>query len=155
MMPSKLFIGLLVLLVTACGNPPEFEHYQTIKTEVWEVNDTVQTTFTINDTVQLYNFFINVRNNNSYNYSNLYVFVDTEFPNGKKLTDTVECVLAYPDGRWVGSGFGNVYDNRIMYKYRKRFPLIGDYNLSITHAMREDELEGILDVGFRLEKSVK
>jgi len=154
-MPKTLFFGLLVFMATACGTTPVFEHYQTIENEAWEVTDTVTATFVITDTIQTYNFFINLRNNNNYNYSNLYVFVDTEFPNGKKLTDTVECVLAYPDGRWIGSGFGNVYDNRIMYKYRKRFPLNGDYQLKITHAMREEVLDGILDVGFRLEKSVK
>lgn len=155
MMPSKLVIGLMILLVSSCGTPPVFEYYKTMKSETWEVNDTVKTSFSINDTLQPYNFFLNLRNNNSYNYSNLYVFVDTEFPNGKKLTDTVECVLAYPDGRWIGSGFGNVYDNRIMYKYRKRFPLMGEYQIKITHAMREEVLAGILDVGFRLDKTVK
>lgn len=154
-MPKILFFGLTIFFAASCGTPPVFEHYKTIETEVWDVDDTVKTSFAIVDTIQTYNFFINLRNNNNYNYSNLYVFVDTEFPNGKKLTDTVECVLAYPDGRWIGNGFGNVYDNRVMYKFRKRFPLIGTYQLKITHAMREEKLDGILDVGFRLEKTVK
>lgn len=153
---SYVWCMLLVAIgMSACDSPPTFESYQEIKGEVWSVNDTVRANFTITDTIQTYHFYLNIRNSNAYDYSNLYVFVETNFPNGKKLTDTVECLLAYPDGRWIGSGFGGVHDNRIMYKYRKRFPLQGDYAVHITHAMREEDLAGILDVGFRLEKANK
>jgi gliding motility-associated lipoprotein GldH len=153
LMLNNIIILFASVLVIGCSAPPAFENYQEIVDETWSLEDTIVSNFPILDTLQSYNFFVNLRNNNNYNYSNLYVFIYTSFPNGKNMTDTVECVLAHPDGRWIGSGFGSVYDNRIMYKYKKRFPLTGEYQVRIIHAMREKELPGIMDVGFRLEKT--
>ena len=107
----------------------------------------------VDDTVGFYDLFINLRNENSYRYSNLYLFVEINFPNGKTSRDTVECPLADPTGRWYGSGLGDLYDNRILYKRQRQFPLAGEYSIMIEQAMRDSVLRGISDVGFRLARS--
>jgi gliding motility-associated lipoprotein GldH len=60
--------------------------------------------------------------------------------------------------RVTSRGLGDVYkrqlyDNRIIYKSRKQFPLSGHYKVSIHQAMRVNPVDGIYDVGFRLAKS--
>jgi gliding motility-associated lipoprotein GldH len=105
------------------------------------------------DTTTLHNFYINLRNGENYAYSNIYVFVELEFPNGKKSIDTVECILADPTGKWIGSGSGSIYDNRFLYQHGKQFPLSGRYKVNIQQGMRTDELNGINDVGFRISRT--
>ena len=109
--------------------------------------------FSTEDTVANYNFFVTLRNTDDYPYQNLYVFLKTEFPNEKSKLDTIYCPMADARGKWLGKGFSGVYDNRILYIARKRFPLTGEYTISIEHAMRDEILEGVLDVGVRIEKA--
>jgi gliding motility-associated lipoprotein GldH len=59
--------------------------------------------------------------------------------------------LAEPSGKWVGKGFGNVWSNRFRYKSNVRFPVSGVYHFKVEQAMRMEDLEGISDVGLRVE----
>ena len=84
------------------------------------------------------------------------------FPNGKVETDTLEYEMAKPDGTFLGLGFSDVKENKLWYKgYDKPFVFSenGQYKVNIQQAMREngktqgiENLQGILDIGFRIEK---
>ncbi len=104
------------------------------------------------DTVSLFNLFVNIRNTGNYKYSNLFLFVDVFQPEGKIERDTIECILADSRGKWLGSsGSGSIWDNQILFNRKARFPGVGKYVFRFTQAMREKELEGIMDVGLRIE----
>ena len=123
----------------------------------WATSDRAVMEFEVSDTVSQHNFYLNVRNTEAYPYRNLYVFVKTEFPNGKSSRDTVGVILADASGRWLGSGNGYLsssqhLSNTIMYQYNKRFPLKGSYKVEIEQAMRVDTLEGIRNVGLKIER---
>lgn len=144
---------MIAFISTACGNEVLIDRNVEFKEEFWRIDDKFYTSFTTEDTISNYNFFVTLRNTDSYKYQNLFVFLKTEFPNGKSKLDTINCPLADPRGKWLGKGFSGVYDNRILYIARKRFPLPGEYNITIEQAMRDEELQGILDVGVRIEKA--
>jgi gliding motility-associated lipoprotein GldH len=108
----------------------------------------------VEDSLSLNKLFINIRNNTDYPYSNLYLFVTTEFPNGHITRDTIECILADKDGRWLGSGSGRIKDNKIMLQQGLRFPLTGTYTIHLEQAMRNESLKGIEDIGFSIEEYV-
>ena len=70
--------------------------------------------------------------------------------------------MAAPDGSWLGTGFGDVKENKLWYKKNVRFTEPGEYEVRIKQAMRKngevdgiDNLKGITDVGFRIENSAK
>ncbi len=144
---------LLMLSLASCDSKMVFEESKSIPGHVWNSNQPAKLEFEVKDTLAFHNFYITMRNGENYPYSNMFVFVEMEFPNGKKSTDTVECVLADPTGKWYGEGSGSIYDNRILYKTDRRFPLAGRYKINIYQAMREEELPGVYDVGFRLALS--
>lgn len=135
----------------SCDDNAVFEQTTGIPEATWSSDHKLSFDFTIDDTLTNHNFYINVRNSGDYPYSNLYLFVVTEFPNGKSAKDTVECILADNTGRWLGTGLGDLVDHQIMFKYQRRFPLMGDYKMELQHAMRMDPLEGISDAGVRIE----
>ena len=86
--------------------------------------------------------------------ANLWLFITTETPNGQLHADTIECILADKSGRWYGnSSAGNIRDHRIMFKRNFRFSKYGDYKLKVDQAMREKQIEGITDIGIRIEKT--
>jgi hypothetical protein len=65
--------------------------------------------------------------------------------------------MANPDGSLLGEGFTDLKESKLVYKDKVRFK--GKYKVHIKQAVREngkvpgvDALEGITDVGFRIEK---
>jgi len=114
------------------------------------------------DTINTYNMFLNLRNNHEYAYSNLYLITEMKFPHGKIVTDTLEYEMANPQGEFLGSGYGDVYENKLWYKEGVRFRESGIYQLTLRHAMRKNgsvdgiaQLEGVLDIGYSIEKQVQ
>lgn len=142
-----------VLLLVACDGNRVFETYTEIPGQLWKADHIVSYEIDIQDTTTPHNFYLNVRNTGAYRYSNLYVFFNIEFPDGKTSRDTVECPLADKTGKWFGSGTGQLKDNQFLIKYNMRFPLAGTYKFGIEQAMREEELAEISDVGMRLERA--
>ena len=81
-----------------------------------------------------------------------------EFPHGKTIKDTLEYKMADPTGKLLGSGLTDIKENKLWYKEQVIFKESGNYKVNIQHAMRENgkvngvvELEGITDIGFRIE----
>jgi len=146
------FISLLIIMaITACDPGRIYDESIAIDNASWDRDSVLHYEVAIDDSLQLSNFFISIRNNTDYPYSNIYLFLTTEFPNGHATTDTIECILADKDGQWLGTGSGRLKDNLIMLQQALRFPLNGVYHFYIEQGMRDIKLKGIEDIGLRVE----
>jgi gliding motility-associated lipoprotein GldH len=143
-----------ILFFSACDSSRVFEDNIEIPDHEWFMDKPAVMTATISDTSQRYNVYINVRNAGYYSFSNLYLFVNTRFPDGQIQRDTVECILATPSGKWLGEGLGDIWDNRILFKKNVWFRQPGEYRFELIQAMRTNPLPGIMDAGIRIEKAV-
>lgn len=156
-MRAKVQIILMVLsittLFTSCDDSRYFEQTKEVADKTWDINDEFSFEFDIQDTVNTYDFLLNLRNEADYPYANIWLFIDYKYPNDKSITDTIEFPLAYPDGRWIGKGIGDIIDNQIYFKQKIRFPMTGEYQISFRHGMRANEVPHITDVGFRIQYS--
>ena len=147
---------LLVLLV-GCSSDVVVSETRSIQGS-WDKDNVIEFTIPQLDSVQEYNMFLNIRNTNEYRFNNLFLIVSMEFPHGKTVTDTLEYRMANPDGTWLGTGIGNVKENKLWYKENVGFFESGNYILHIGHAVRNNgdvdgvtQLEGITDVGYSIE----
>lgn len=143
---------LIVALLSACDRNRLYDESVSLENDKWPKDKAMSFKVNVEDTVSTYRFYINVRNNTSYRYNNIYFFLTTEFPGGGMSRDTIECLLAAKDGEWFGKGTGHYRDNRIPIRSNIRFPRAGTYTLSLNQAMREEVLSGISEAGVRLEK---
>ncbi len=143
-----LFVGLLW---QSCDKNRYFEQNSELDNCRWYYKDVKEFKLSINDTVSLFNFNLNIRNTNEYPFSNLYVFIETIFPDSAIARDTIELQLADIKGKWLGSGNGKYKYNSFALRKAMRFVEMGDYVFSIQQGMRTDSLIGISDVGIRLE----
>lgn len=155
---SFLLILLLAFIFTSCDSDRVFDDYKSLPNQ-WNKDSILTFNLENIDTLQSYNLFINVRNNNDFEYSNLFLISEIQFPQGKVITDTLEYEMAAPNGKWLGTGFGDVKENKLWYKENVQFPESGKYKVSIKHAMRKngneqgiENLKGITEIGFRIEK---
>jgi len=147
-----LLIGFL-LLMGSCNKQRVFDDIQSTGTNGWDVASPLRFSFQIDDTLNSHRFSMHIRNDIDYRYSNLYVFLQTRFPNGNITRDTIECVLAGPDGKWHGRSSGKFREHLITLNPGIRFPLTGIYTIDIEQAMRHQVLIGVTDIGIRIEKN--
>ncbi|WP_460220488.1 gliding motility lipoprotein GldH [Psychroserpens sp. MEBiC05023] len=156
------FICLLIVIVASCDSNRVFDEYKSVPDE-WDKDNKIEFKVIPPDSTNAYNLFVNLRNTEAYKYSNLFLIVELSYPNGKTTKDTLEYKMANPDGTFLGEGFTDVKENKLWYKGFDSpfvFEESGEYTINIQHAMRQngsvngiDKLEGITDVGFRIEHS--
>jgi gliding motility-associated lipoprotein GldH len=153
---NSFFILLTVILFYSCDKKRAFDEYKTVG-NAWHKDSIITFDLPILDSTKRYNLFINLRDNNNYQYNNLFLIVSMEKPNGYTKVDTLEYQMANPDGSLLGNGFTDIKESKLFYKENVRFR--GNYKVSIKQAVRETGkvpgvtlLEGITDVGLRIEK---
>lgn len=122
---------------------------------MWNRKNKISFFVNVIDTVTPHNFYINVRNASDYPFSNLFLFMETRYPQSTYSKDTLECVLADVSGKWLGDGSGDIWDNQILFKRNFKFKRKGLHVFTLEQAMRLENLPQILDVGIRIEKSIK
>ena len=149
---AVLFGALSAFVLTGCQQNTVFDNTKSFADDVWRVDDVIRLDVNINDTVNTHKFYLNVRHKTSYRYANLFLFINTTFPDGTEGRDTVECILAEPSGKWLGKGISNVRDCQVLLRRGLRFPQKGNYVFEFEQAMREKELAGIMDIGLRIVK---
>jgi len=143
-----------MLVFSSCKDNTVYEKNYNFEKGLWEADKPLQFQAIIKDTSIGYNVYLNLRNAGTYPYSNIFLFINTRFPGGMIDRDTVEIMLATPEGKWMGKGLGDLWDNQILFKRNVTFPEPGGYKFEITHAMRANPLTGILDGGMRIETVV-
>jgi gliding motility-associated lipoprotein GldH len=147
------FLIAILLSLMACDTNQLYDHSVAIDADGWSKDSAAVFKVDVTDTTTFYNFYINVRNNDDYAFRNLYIFLTTRLPNNNRTRDTLELILADPQGNWLGKGFGALHDNQILVRRNLSFPLAGRYTFSLQQAMREDVLKGVTDAGIRIEQS--
>jgi gliding motility-associated lipoprotein GldH len=151
--------GILILaaiLLFSCDKKRVFDEYKSVGS-AWHKDSIVTFDLPVLDSTKRYNLFVNLRDNNNYPFKNLFLIVAIEMPNGFTKVDTLEYEMANPDGTLLGNGFSDIKESKLYYKEGVKFR--GKYKVHIKQAVRESgkipgvqELEGITDVGFRIEQ---
>lgn len=144
---------LLAIFVSACNQNTVFSKYTTLPEDGWNKNNKLSFNIDVKDNNSLNNVYLTVRHADSYPFSNLFLFLNTTYPNGKHSIDTLECLLANPKGEWIGDGAGDIFDNKILVKKNVRFPQIGNYTFTFEQGMRTNPLPLIMDFGMVIEKT--
>ena len=160
-MSLKSIVGILffILLFSACTDSAIVRQNKELDPSGWLADEPAEFEFEVKNTDLGVDLFVDLRHNGDYPYRNLFLFLETTFPDGKTERDTIECLLADKLGHWKGTGNGFVFSNGvnhdILFRYNDKFPETGMYKMSFQQAMRVENLEGILDIGLIIRPNVK
>jgi gliding motility-associated lipoprotein GldH len=159
-MHRSLFVLLAFLWLAGCGDPLAYSSFKATAGGRWDREQVMEFEVTDLDTVSDYTMYIMLRNDDTFPYSNLFLIAEMTGPQGQSQRDTLEYEMADAEGRWLGSGYGSVVENKLGYKKDVVFPVKGVYTVRISQAMRKngsvrgvESLPGILDVGLQIEKN--
>lgn len=154
---SSFLFFLMAILLFSCDKKRVFDEYKSVG-KAWNKDSIVSFDLPKIDTTKQYNLFLNIRDNNNYPFNNLFLIVSLEQPNNITKVDTLEYQMSDEDGTLLGDGFTDVKESKLFYKERMKFKS-GNYKIHIKQAVRQtgkiggvEKLEGITDVGFRIEK---
>ncbi len=146
---------LMAVMAISCDSNRVYEQYENIPDFEWNQGDTLRFEAEITDTITTHNVLINLRNSGNYAYSNLWLFVKTTSPDNEVNEQKIEIELADDTGDWYGTGFGDIFDLQVPFKQKMVFPNSGKYVFEIVHGMYDKKLQGIVNVGIRIEKGSK
>lgn len=149
----RKFLGLLsLILFLSCNSSSEGEVMMNSVNSKWSKKSEQKFNLEISDPQNPKNIIFVVRNNNDFPYSNIRFIVNfTDLQTRKKEMDTLNYVLAKPNGEWLGTGFGDTKETFFQYKLNYKFPKKGKYEIGLIQAMRNDILPGIEDIGVKIE----
>jgi len=147
----SFFLLILLLLPLGCDPLMVFDSYDSMDDGLWGWKDVPVFEVEMEDSLALYDIYLQVRHSTDYPLSNLFMFVNLKGPSGQFRRDTLNLILAAPDGRWYGSGNGSLREMHLLYRSGIRFAEPGTYSFSIEQAMRHEELP-VKNVGLRIEQ---
>ena len=156
---NNLLLILVAISIVSCDEKRVFDQYKSVG-NAWHKDSIIKFKLPKLDANKKFNLFVNIRDNNDFPYSNLFLIVSLEQPNKKVKVDTLEYQMANLDGTLLGDGFSDVKESKLFYKQNQSFNLKGDYKIKIQQAVRQTgkivgdkELKGITEVGFRIEST--
>lgn len=143
----------LLLLAQACIPGNTYHKVADIPGFSWNRNDAIDFDLKLNDTTAAYDIFIIIRHNSDYPFSNLWLELQTFFPEGDTAVLRKQIMLADNDElQWKGDCMGDICVVKSALLTSGHFSRKGAYRFRIAHVMRRNPLPGILNVGLEIKK---
>lgn len=147
------FICLIFIL--GCGPKIIFEKKITLDMQQWKKETTLSFPFNAVDTSGLYDLILEVKTDDNFHYQNLYVNIETSFPEGEKVSDVVSLELSNGAGRSNGKCSGNHCITPIALQTNIKFRKQGMHQFSIKQYSREAVVNGVNSLTFKVVESVR
>lgn len=154
----KLILSTLIFyLLMSCEDTGSIRRDKDILNG-WDIGEEIK--FVINDTIDYTsNIYFYVRNNNDYPFSNIFLIASLKSNQKIYEVDTLEYLMADTKGQWLGKGFSDIKESKLLWKksWKPLFP--PPYTIEIRQANRkigqingDKYLLGILSLGLSIEK---
>lgn len=141
-----------VILITACENRDFiFDGESVFEKAIWNEQDSASFDVKILDTMQLYNLGLIVAHSKDYPAQNLYLKINTTFPDGQYFSQQVNIDFANKAGKWFGDCSGDFCDVEAYIQQGAYFNQSGKYRFTIQQFTRDVNLENIKSVKFFVE----
>ena len=155
----KISISLLILVIVSCvDNNTVFLDYQDVD-GVWEKQNEVKFSFN-SDKESITDISLLLRTDSSYPFSNIYVITSIK-NNDRVVFDTINYSFKDSDNKWYNFKSSRINNSKIIIKDKFKI-LPGEFEFRVKHSIRyldsispQIKLDGILDVGLVVEKSIK
>lgn len=155
----KISISLLILVIVSCvDNNTVFLDYQDVD-GVWEKQNEIKFSFN-SDKESITDISLFLRNDYSYPFSNIYLITSIK-NNDRVVFDTINYSFKNNNNKWYNFKSSRINNSKIIIKDKFKI-LPGEFEFRVKHSIRyldsispQIKLDGILDVGLVVEKSIK
>ena len=153
---TKKFFLLFISIIFCCCSTEIWHSDFKDFSNGWKASDTA--TFNFNEIPNSKgSIFINLRNDNNYPFSNIFLITILLKDGIEMSSDNLEYSMADKSGRCLGKGFGNVKESLFYWKEDISFSSDSEYSVILRHAMRKSQnesgmkiLPGIISIGISI-----
>jgi gliding motility-associated lipoprotein GldH len=151
----RFFLPLLAIisLLTSCGPKVVFEEVQAIDGQSWSHEDSLTYRFHQEDLTTFFDIVLKIEHSVDYAWENLYLEINTVFPDSVRTSQRLPIDLADLTGIWKGDCGKESCTLEIDLAKGNRFQHAGDYTITLVQEGREDPLEGILSMALKVVHS--
>lgn len=142
---------VLLALLSSCGPDIIYEKDYELPEAGWSYADTLKFEVPINDTLSVYNLFLDLEHSREYPFENMYVRIHTTFPSSRRITQQVSLELAGEAGIWKGDCGSEVCQITIPIQTSAYFNQTGTYVFALEQYMRRNPLPGVQSIALRVE----
>jgi len=145
---------MLVLIYCSCQKNSYYQNVKPISQSGWKVDQKVYFRDTLMPSdPEHFHLEIELRHNTLYPYQNIWLYIETKCSDGTARTDSINWTLAEPNGKWLGTGWGSLYNSSYRLpdiKVRKTAGKRRWFSIDIQHGMKDKILNGIENVGIKI-----
>ena len=148
-----IFVFLSLLLLVCCNTNTE-SSYSVFEEDSWHADSIITLNHSVVDTITKQNLYLKIRHTTDFEYQNIFLFVDFQ-----DKRDTIEVTLSEKNGKWLGSGFGDIKEVEYCFAKEIIFNSKKTSNVTVEQAMRYGDqpvitnLKGIIALGINIKKS--
>ena len=148
-----IFVFLSLLLLVCCNTNTE-SSYSVFEEDSWHADSIITLSHSVVDTITKQNLYLKIRHTTDFEYQNIFLFVDFQ-----EKRDTIEVTLSEKNGKWLGSGFGDIKEVEYCFAKETIFNSKKTSKVTVEQAMRYGEqpviihLKGIIALGINIKKS--
>ena len=148
-----IFVFLSLFLLVCCNTNSE-SSYIVFEEDSWHADSIITLNHSVVDTITKQNLYLKIRHTTDFEYQNIFLFVDFQ-----EKRDTIEVALSEKNGKWLGSGFGDIKEVEYCLAKEIIFNSKKASKVTVEQAMRYGEqpvitnLKGIIALGINIKKS--
>jgi gliding motility-associated lipoprotein GldH len=151
-MYNTIYVMLAVFFLAGCGEIPVYEKVYTFEKLEWKQNVKPSFSVKIDDVTKFYDFTITLRTTTDYEFSNLWIYLNSVTPDRKKSREPFEFKITHPDGAWIGKNTGSIVEHQLCFK-RRKLPVKGKYTFIIEQGITQSKVSQVLDISLVVERS--
>ena len=148
-----IFVFFSLLFLICCNSNTE-SSYSVFEEDSWHADSIVTLSHSVVDTITKQNLYLKIRHTTDFEYQNIFLFVDFQ-----EKRDTIEVTLSEKNGKWLGSGFGDIKEVEYCFAKEIIFNSKKTSNVTVEQAMRYGDqpvitnLKEIIALGLNIKKS--
>jgi gliding motility-associated lipoprotein GldH len=147
-----ILFAFIIVFLTGCRDDLVYSKKIDID-GIWNYNDTLSFPIEIDQIDISYDLILSLTYGQDFGYQNIYVKINTQYPDGKKIEDVLSLNLTDGAGIFLGDCNSSICEIDILLQEKFKFKVQGDYEISIMQNGREENLENVFVAELKLFKS--
>lgn len=147
---SCIFIVSVMAVLQSCSSPPIYDQSYSFKNHEWPQTIKPSFKFEIEDTSATYQLDFLLRTTTDYHFSNAWLNISIQFPDGTQLRQPYPLKIADNNG-WLGEKSGTVVENTLSFP-NTILPKKGKYRVVVEQATPETVLTEVLSISLRVKE---
>ena len=148
---SILSLVIVLLYMFGCNQNRIYHEVKSFDNYKWNKSEKLNFEFEIKEADKPYGLWLNLRYIQGFPYKYLHLLLTITEPDGKVKTNELTIQIISDDKKYIGDGAGSYWDLDYPipdYKFDQK----GKYKITIEHAMKNDILSPINEVGLTVNK---